>query len=103
MIFLTFFFMSIYVHLRSTQAFLVKSNQIFSVNGVIYYYPKCIILQGNRCVKGNNIDINKLESKARMQNFLFRNSKDFINCNLVLYAFGRCDAGSSFVSVTRIC
>ncbi len=45
-------------------------------------------------MKGSNIDINKL---------FLEHSKDFINCDLVLYVVGRCDAGSSFVGVANIC
>ncbi len=44
-----------------------KKLLIFNMNGVVCYFPKCVVLQGNRYVRGNNIDINTLESKARMQ------------------------------------
>jgi len=67
----------IYVHLHPFEVHTntfghIQSKKIliFSVDGVMCYYPKCIILQGNCCVKGSNIDISKLESKVEMQHFL---------------------------------
>jgi hypothetical protein len=42
------------------------------MNGVMCYFPKCVLLQGNHCAKGSNIDISKLESKTRIQHFFFQ-------------------------------
>ncbi len=75
-----YLFMSISIHPRSAQAFLVISNKktfIFSVNCVMCYYPKCIVLQGNCQVRGRNVDINKLKSKDGVQTFFFQAFKRF--------------------------
>jgi len=40
--------------------------------GVMCYFPKCVVLQGNHHVKGNNIDICKLESRVGVKHFFFR-------------------------------
>jgi hypothetical protein len=46
--------------------FAPKKLLIFSVNGVTCYFSQCVVLQGNHCVKRNDIDINKLESRIRV-------------------------------------
>ncbi len=60
------------------------------------YFPKCVVLQGNHHVKGNNIDICKLESRVGVKQFFFPNVQKTLCCDLVLYVVGRCDANSSF-------
>jgi hypothetical protein len=46
-----------------------KKLLILNVNIVMYYFPQFVVLQGNCCVRGNNIDINKLEERNGMQLF----------------------------------
>jgi hypothetical protein len=47
-----------------------KNLLIISINSMLCYFPKCDILQNNLHVKGSNIDISKLEVRARVQHFL---------------------------------
>jgi hypothetical protein len=68
----------------------------------MYYFPQIVVLQGNCCVRGNNIDINKLEVRDGMQLFVSSVQKR-LYCNLVLYVVGRCDASFSFFATTSIC
>ncbi len=75
---------------------------IMNMSSVTSYFPKCVFLQGNHCVTGSNIAVNKLKSKARMQHFFFKCSKK-LYCDLVLYVVGTCVASSSFVGATSIC
>ncbi len=51
---------------------------ILNMNGVMCYFPKCVVLQNNRCVKGSNIDISKLESRVKVQHFLSQVFENFI-------------------------
>jgi hypothetical protein len=55
---------------------------IIGLHDVMCYFPKCVILQGNHHVRGSNIDINKLESKAKVQHFL---SQAFKNIYIVIW------------------
>jgi len=43
---------------------------ILSVNGVLCYFPQCVVLQGNARMFGINIDSTKVEIRARMEHFL---------------------------------
>jgi hypothetical protein len=43
---------------------------ILNVNNVICHFPQNIVLQGNYHKRGNNIDINKVKTRARVQHFL---------------------------------
>ncbi len=51
---------------------------------MLCYFPKCVILQNNHYVKGNNIDISKLEVRAKMQHFFFRTFK---KNNIVIWSY----------------
>ncbi len=42
----------------------------FNVNNVFCYFPQSVLLQEDCCVKGGNIDIIKVEVRARLQQFL---------------------------------
>jgi hypothetical protein len=68
----------------------------------MYYFPQFVVLQGNYRVRGNNVDINKLEVRDGMQ-LLFSSVQKKLYCNLVFYVVGRCDASFSFVATTSIC
>jgi mannose/fructose/N-acetylgalactosamine-specific phosphotransferase system component IIC len=43
---------------------------ILSVNGVLYYFPKCALFQGDQWKIGENLDISKLEILAWVHDFL---------------------------------
>ncbi len=64
------------LHKRSW-SYPIKKLLIVSVNGVMCYYPKCIILQGNCHVRGININISKLEWRIGVQQFLSQALKGF--------------------------
>ncbi len=81
--------MAMSIHSRSTQALLVISSctlkkLLIIMNSVTCYFSICVLLQGNHCVTGSNIDVNKLKSKARMQHF-FSSAQRKLYCDLVLY------------------
>jgi hypothetical protein len=42
------------------------------------HFSQCVVLKGNRHVIRNNIDINKVKAKARVQHFYFKYSKKVI-------------------------
>jgi hypothetical protein len=101
--------MAMSIHSRSAQVLLVISSCtlkklliIMNMNSVTCYFSKCVFLQGNHCVTGSDIDVNKLKSKARMQHF-FSSIQRRSYCVLVLYVVGTCVASSSFVGATSTC
>ncbi len=51
---------------------------IICVNGVMCYFSQYVVLKGNCHVIRNNIDINKVKAKARVQYFYFKYSKKVI-------------------------
>ncbi len=64
-------------------------------------FSQSVVLQGNHCVKGNNIDINKLESRIGVQHSIFLAFKEIYI--VIEDVVRRCDASSSFVDTTSIC
>jgi hypothetical protein len=48
----------------------LKKLLIFSVNGVLCYFPLLVVLQGNARVVVRNVDKVKVEVKAKMEVFL---------------------------------
>jgi hypothetical protein len=47
-----------------------KKLLIFNINDVLCYFQHSIIQQGNTQVIGRNIDMSKMEMKARVEHFL---------------------------------
>jgi len=47
-----------------------QQNLIFNVKNVFCYFPQSVFLQEDCCVKGGNIDITKVEVKARLQQLI---------------------------------
>lgn len=74
---------------------------IICVNGVMCYFSECVVLKGNHHVIRNNIDINKVKAKARVQ-YSTSSIQKKLYCNLDLYAVKRCGASFSFVDTTNI-
>jgi hypothetical protein len=54
-----------------------KKLLILSVNGLLCYFPKCDVFQGNACVFGWNIDNSKVEIKVGADHFLSKAFKKF--------------------------
>jgi hypothetical protein len=46
-----------------------KKLLIFNVNGVLCYFPPSIVLQGNVKLFGRNVDMAKVEVRARLEDF----------------------------------
>jgi hypothetical protein len=53
-----------------TQSSTTKILLILSVNGVLCYFPKCALLQGDRQKTGKNLDVSKLEICAKVQHVM---------------------------------
>ncbi len=47
------------------------------MDGVLCYFLRNVVLQGNQCVKGRNIDSTKVEVKTKVQHFLICAFKKF--------------------------
>ncbi len=55
-----------------SQTFRPQSNTtkklfIFNINGVLCYFPKCALFQGDQWKIGKNLDVSRLEIHARVQ------------------------------------
>ncbi len=50
---------------------------IFNVNGVLCYFPHCVVLQGNAQVFGKNIDTMKMKVITTVEHFLSMTFKNF--------------------------
>jgi hypothetical protein len=55
----------------------IKKLFILIVNGVLCYFPKCAFLQRDQQKIGKNLDVSKLEIRARIQDFLSRTFEHF--------------------------
>jgi hypothetical protein len=55
----------------------IKKLLILSVNGVLCYFPKCAIFQGDQRKTRKNLNVSKLEIRARVQDFLARAFEHF--------------------------
>ncbi len=54
-----------------------KSLLIFSVNGVLCYFPPLVIQQGNVKVFGRNVEKAKVEVKVRVEDFFAKAFEKF--------------------------
>jgi hypothetical protein len=54
-----------------------KKLFILNVNGVLCYFPKCALLQGDQQKTGKNLNVSKLEIRVGIHDFLSRAFKHF--------------------------
>jgi hypothetical protein len=100
----------IYVHLRPSKVRTNILGHIMSKNfwflmWMVWYIITQNVLFCKEIVVWREVILTSTNynQKLKCKIFFLEHSKDFINCNLVLYVVGRCDAGSSFVGVASIC
>jgi hypothetical protein len=74
------------------------------MNGMMCYFPKCVVLQGNYHVRGSNIDNSKLELRVKMKKILSQAfKKNYIVIWSCIYVVGRCDANSFVGATSKFC
>ncbi len=56
---------------------ITKKLFILSVNGVFCYFPKCALLQEDQQKTRKNLDVSKLEIRARVHDFLSQTFEHF--------------------------
>ncbi len=100
----------IYVHLHPFEVRTSTLGHIQSKNfWFLVWMVWCVITQNVLFCKeivvwkGVILTSANYNQKLECTIFFLEHLKDFINCDLVLYVIGRCDACSSFVGATSIC
>jgi hypothetical protein len=67
---------STHSHVHSSP-FKLKKLLIFSINGVLCYFPPLVVLKGNARVFGRNVNKAKVEVRAKVEDFFAKTFEKF--------------------------